>query len=217
MNKDNLLPHYTCVGEYCADNNCRYSPIDDFPGYYVTTDGNVYSDRNQKLLMLNDNGHGYLSVQLYNERGKQKRYIHRLVAKAFVPNDDPEHKTEVDHLDGDKTNNHADNLQWLSRAANIRKNQYRPLVLWNIAEHRCYGFIGRDAAINYLNCSKTKLLKMITMPNLMCRDCVVAAIRTKDKEWQVVARDIPIYILEDIREEMVRLEKELLIGGTDND
>lgn len=87
--------------------------------------------------------------------------------------------------------------------------------MWNIAEHRSYGFIGRDAAINYLNCSKTKLLKMIVMPNLMCRDCVVAAAMTKDKEWQFVARDIPQYILEDIRDEMNRLERELLCGGID--
>ena len=44
--------------------------------------------------------------------------IHRLVAKAFL--DNPNDYNEVDHIDGDKTNNRADNLQWCSHADNMR-------------------------------------------------------------------------------------------------
>ena len=208
---------YSTIQNYCADNNCRYAAIYGFPDYYVTSDGNIWSNKSHKLLIPTPNSTGYLTVSL-QANGKQfTKKLHRLVAEAFVPNDDPAHKTTVDHIDGDKTNNRADNLQWLSRAANIRKNQYRPLVLWNISEHAAYGFIGRDAALNYLYCSKRKLLEMIVTPNLMCRGCVVAAAMTKDKEWQFIARDIPSYILEQIKAEMRKLDKQLLCGGLINE
>ena len=53
---------------------------------------------------------GYLRLSLCNY-GKIKYYsIHRLVAEAFIPND--ENKPTVDHIDRNKTNNHVNNLRW---------------------------------------------------------------------------------------------------------
>ena len=65
-----------------------------------------------------NNKTGYVSVCL---NGK-KYYKHRIVAMEFCYNDDPEHKTEVDHLDRDKTNNHYENLRWVSHSEN-QKNK----------------------------------------------------------------------------------------------
>lgn len=57
---------------------------------------------------------GYPSVLMHN-----KRYlIHRLVAMAFLPN--PENKPQVNHIDGDKLNNHVSNLEWATSLENIR-------------------------------------------------------------------------------------------------
>jgi len=58
--------------------------------------------------------------------------IHRLVATYFVENDDPENKTEVNHLDQDVTNYSKENLEWCTRSHNVKfgKNKrYREAYL----------------------------------------------------------------------------------------
>ncbi|GBD73862.1 NUMOD4 domain-containing protein [Tetragenococcus halophilus] len=61
---------------------------------------------------------GYLTASLHNN-GKEKRpAVHRLVAEAFIPN--KENKAEVNHIDGNKQNNHVENLEWISREDNIK-------------------------------------------------------------------------------------------------
>ena len=73
---------------------------------------------------LADNGAGYLSVQVAawkDENGKRKTkrdYIHRLVAKHFLEN--PDNLPQVNHKDCDKSNNHVDNLEWISGSDNIK-------------------------------------------------------------------------------------------------
>lgn len=61
---------------------------------------------------------GYVRVKI---AGKRYR-IHRYIAELFVPN--PENKPEVNHIDGDKTNNRADNLEWTTRSEN-QKHAYK--------------------------------------------------------------------------------------------
>ena len=50
----------------------------------------------------------------------QKYLKHRIVALQFVPNDDPEHKTQVDHIDHDRSNNWINNLHWVTPSENSR-------------------------------------------------------------------------------------------------
>lgn len=62
-----------------------------------------------------DNGAGYLSAGLCGRR----KYIHRLVAEHFCDKPSPNH-VQVNHLDGDKSNNSAENLEWITPSENIR-------------------------------------------------------------------------------------------------
>lgn len=64
---------------------------------------------------------GYIRAELFDGDGNKKRYfIHRLVASAFISNNDPENKIQVNHKDGDRTNNRADNLEWVTRSENMQ-------------------------------------------------------------------------------------------------
>lgn len=67
---------------------------------------------------LSDNGKGYLYVKLKVKGVQKAAYIHRLVAEAFIPN--PENKPEVNHKDGDKSNNFPTNLEWNTKLENVR-------------------------------------------------------------------------------------------------
>jgi len=87
--------------------------------YEVSNTGFVRNKRTEKLLTLMDNGRGYLTVCLGRAvAGKNtRRYIHRLVASAFL--DRADWANEVNHKDGDKSNNYVTNLEWTDRQGNI--------------------------------------------------------------------------------------------------
>ena len=69
-----------------------------------------------KVLSQHDNGQGYMNVTLYKNRKREVKYVHRLVAEAFIPNID--NKPEVNHLDENKSNNCSNNLEWCTRQEN---------------------------------------------------------------------------------------------------
>lgn len=87
--------------------------------YKVDSDGNVYSLIHNLTLKPYDNSTGYLKVNLYDRSGKlKKKYIHRLVAEAFVKN--PHGLKEVNHKDLNKKNCAASNLEWCDRKQNLQ-------------------------------------------------------------------------------------------------
>ena len=71
-----------------------------------------------EILRAYTNNYGYTIVEL-RKNGKRKLFrVHRLVAYTFIPNDDPINKTQVNHIDEDKTNNNVINLEWCTHREN---------------------------------------------------------------------------------------------------
>lgn len=66
------------------------------------------------------NGYVYANISKNNKSYNFR--VHKLVAEAFIPN--PENKPQINHIDGDKTNNRVDNLEWCNCSYNI-KDMYR--------------------------------------------------------------------------------------------
>lgn len=102
-------------------------PIKDYPMYMINTNGDIVSSWRGKKLTHHDNGLGYMMVFLKKENGLGRwQYVHRLLAIQFI--DIPyklsiKYKPEelwVNHIDGNKSNNQLDNLEWTTINENIQ-------------------------------------------------------------------------------------------------
>jgi len=95
----------------------KWHPVKGYAQIYLVSRlGEVYSIRNKCLLKPSDNQRGYLQVVLYNGIKRKTFKVHRLVASAFIPN--PENLPQINHKDGNKTNNHFTNLEWCNNRHN---------------------------------------------------------------------------------------------------
>lgn len=83
------------------------------PNYSVSNDGNVRNDRTGRILTPVKTKNGYLRVGL----DKKMCRIHRLVAENFLEN--PNGLQQINHIDGNKENNKAENLEWCTASQNI--------------------------------------------------------------------------------------------------
>ena len=120
----------------------QYKQLDFNPKYYISNRGFVVSvtKKSFKILKPRLDAHGYSRVYIRNiELGQRKDYfIHRLVAMAFLEH--PEGYDEVNHIDGNKTNNSIENLEWSNRSLNnihayennLHVPAYKPCVVDNV-------------------------------------------------------------------------------------
>lgn len=122
-----------------AVNNMEvWKDIDNFPTYQISNLGNIRRIKSGRTRLLKPSVHrdGYLKISLWNTTGSYTRFIHRLVAEAFIPN--PDNKPQVNHIDENKINNNLDNLEWLTaKENNIHGTRLARLSQANSKPVRC--------------------------------------------------------------------------------
>ena len=94
----------------------KWKPIEGFTRYEVSNMGNVRNIHTKQLKAIRQTKTGYCITDLKENGVKKTSYIHRLVAEAFIEN--AFSLPCINHIDEDKTNNCADNLEWCSIAYN---------------------------------------------------------------------------------------------------
>lgn len=88
--------------------------------YEVNANGDIRNVKSKKLVKGYVEKNGYVRVRFENKclDGVIRTTVHRLVAEAFVPN--PNNLPEVNHIDRNRANNHANNLEWVTHSENMR-------------------------------------------------------------------------------------------------
>lgn len=89
-------------------------PLDS---YSINENGQLWSNKTNKFMVPSFRKRGYLQYNI-TFNGKTHTYLaHRLVALRYIPN--PDGLPEVNHKDGNKSNNHISNLEWVTKLQNI--------------------------------------------------------------------------------------------------
>ena len=121
----------------------EWKPVKDYEGLYeVSSDGQVKSLERRihytlpsgkessrlcrERVLKQYKGDHYPRVALYDEEGGVTTLVHRLVAEAFC--DNPDSKPEVNHINGDKMDNRAENLEWVTPQENYEHAMLNGLV-----------------------------------------------------------------------------------------
>ena len=96
-----------------------YKPIENFENYLISNLGNIKNKKTDRILKQQKSSR-YSTIALTNNNIHSTFLIHRLVAKAFIKNDDPINNTVVDHINGNRMDYRIENLRWCTVAENSK-------------------------------------------------------------------------------------------------
>ena len=122
--KDNTVLNTTDIAEI-------WKSVKNFETLYEVSSLGRVRNKYHKIMKTYFNNSGYCCLKLTNNKKKVAKLVHRLVAEAFIPNPDNLLYKEVNHKNEDKTDNRAENLEWVTSAENkqhsIKSGRYDKL------------------------------------------------------------------------------------------
>lgn len=114
-----------------------WKDIPEWEGLYkVSNMGRCFSVRKNQIKPLAPNNYGYLRVHCYDGERRKKFFVHRLVASLFV--NGYSDGLVVNHKDGDRQNNAASNLEWVTKSANTKHAVDNGMIGLKFEKVPCY-------------------------------------------------------------------------------
>lgn len=137
-----------------------FKKIEEYPNYSVSNLGNIRNDKTGRILKQYTKPSGYKQVQL--GRNTTPQYVHRLVGKAFIPNN--ENKPQINHKNGNKGDNNKDNLEWVTARENDLaygytsrvENRKKKIIATNKNGEKII-FNSRNETAEYFKCDKSQI------------------------------------------------------------
>lgn len=138
----------------------EWKHIDGYTDYKISSLGRVKSCKynKERLLKERPDGWGYFQVILCNNGIERSYKVHKLVALHFIPNNDPNGKFLVDHIDRCVTNNCIDNLRWVNRSENRLNSNQSTLPMYGITTTKFGKYkvqMNISTVMTYLGCFST--------------------------------------------------------------
>lgn len=138
--------HQKLTGEYWK--TMIFEDMPDNKDYSISNYGRIKSFKADKINGTLINGSllkGYKTINIKHNKKRSTKYVHKLVAENFIPKDN-ELQTYVIHLDFDKTNNHVENLKWVTRETMFEHQKINPNY--------------KRGTINYSKLSETEVIRL---------------------------------------------------------
>ena len=144
--------------------------------YIIKENGDILNKKTNKIIKPEINNKGYKRIKI----GGKKYLVHRLIAEKFVPN--IENKKQVNHIDGNKLNNHYKNLEWVENIENRK----------HALEHGLH-FCGEMCSWSKLNEEKVIFIRNSTLSKKELAEIFNVSVRTISdvknyKSWKQLKR-----------------------------
>jgi hypothetical protein len=127
------------------ENKIYYKPIEGYENYMIGRNSDIYNIKTGRKLKQSLISGGYYGCSL-GGNGQKTISIHRLLAIAYIPNDNPS-RTQVDHIDRCRTNNNINNLRWVTHQENMMNKVYK---------HISYQVKSNTYIVNYTDATSHK-------------------------------------------------------------